>query len=134
MGKKVIRLTESDLANVLKRILKEAFSDEPSLIRTHGGNYMMSSGRRRQSQEERSIYNIKSLVVELSHYKDEIGNSEISSEQKQSIRDYVESFIEGEFEMASENGVEDLTSLENIADAVKDKIYSMFSIGSKRLK
>ena len=129
-----VRLTESDLVNIVKRILKEVLSDEPSLTRTHGGNYMMSSGRKRQSQEERSIYNIKSLVVELSHYKDKIGDSEISSEEKQSIRDYVESFIEGEFEMASENGVEDLTNLENIADAVKDKIYSMFSIGSKRLK
>jgi hypothetical protein len=132
--KKIIKLTESDLIRIVKRVISEQMGDGPSLFATPGGNFLLSGGKGKKTPEERTIYELKSLLMELTIYRKKIGDMEISSDEKESIKNYVDEFIDGQIEASLEDGIEDLSNIENVANMVRDQIYSMFSINTIRLK
>ena len=112
--KKIIRLTESDLIRIVKRVINE--SDDYDIIKFNNDDYLLGGGSffsgekpKVQTRLERAKLQLQVAILKLTH---EVP-SNLSQEEKDEWSVYLKSFIESVFDIVGDNeeDIEDLTPI-----------------------
>ena len=119
--KKVVRLTESDLIRIVKRVINE--SDEYDMIKFNNDDYLLGgnsffSGERPkvQSRLERAKQQLQIAILELNNLP-----NGLTRDEKEESSVFLKSYIESAFETVG-NNEEDIQELIPICNRLSDHI------------
>ena len=133
--KKVIRLTESDLVSIVKRIIKE--NDMDSFLQLNNGDMVLSQNNlfgserpKKMTKKDYAILELKSALMQINIWSKQVDPSDITEEDKEMIKDFTEGKIESAFLWLEEGGYEheDFSMFEEMSDKLRNYCYNLFNI------
>ena len=138
--KKVVRLTESDLVNIVKRVIKEDSSD--SILQLHNGDVVMGgnsilSGERpnKFTIKDQAISQLKVILMQLKFWSSETDPKHITDEEKKDVKNYIDSMIKSAFNILEGGNYqsEDFLEVEELSNRVKNYAYNLYNIEDNNL-
>lgn len=138
--KKVVRLTESDLVNIVKRVIKEDSSD--SILQLHNGDVVMGgnsilSGERpnKFTIKDQAISQLKVILMQLKFWSSETDPKHITYEEKKDVKNYIDSMIKSAFNILEGGNYqsEDFLEVEELSNRVKNYAYNLYNIEDNNL-
>ena len=138
--KKVVRLTESDLVKIVKRVIKENSLD--SILQLSSGGMVMGansilSGERPKkfTIKDQAIFQLKVILMQLKIWSNENDPRHITDEEKEDVKNYIDSMIESAFNILERENYpsEDFLEVEELSNRVKNYAYSLYNIEDNNL-
>lgn len=138
--KKIIKLTESDLVRIVKRVIKENSSD--LILQLHNGDMLMGgnsifSGERPKkfTVKDQAIFQLKAILMHLKIWSSENDPKQSTDEEKEHVKNYTDSMIESAFNILERENYpsEDFLELEELSNRVKNYAYTLYNIEDDNL-
>jgi hypothetical protein len=130
--KKVIRLTESDLVRIVKRVINE--SDDLDVVQFNNGDYFLGgssffSGEKPkvQTRLERAKQQLQIPILQLTY---DVAD-DLTQEEKEEWSVYLKSYIESAFFIVGDNE-EDIEDLTPICQRLSDHIDNVLNKKSRK--
>ena len=138
--KKVVRLTESDLVNIVKRVIKEDSSDSILQLQNGdvvmGGNSILSGERPNKfTIKDQAISQLKVILMQLKFWSSETDPKHITDEEKKDVKNYIDSMIKSAFNILEGGNYqsEDFLEVEELSNRVKNYAYNLYNIEDNNL-